>query len=143
MINPIVLTGIFELGNKIFDKLFPNPAAAAAAKLELLKLQQSGELEVMANETSLIKAQLTINAEEAKHASIFVSGWRPATGWCCALALAYAAIVEPIARLLATMYGYTGGFPAIDTTITMQILLGMLGLAGARSFEKFKNIAAK
>ena len=52
--------------------------------------------------------------------------------------LAYAAIVEPILRLMATLYGYTGNFPAIDTTITMQILFGLLGLGAMRSFDKVK-----
>ena len=27
--------------------------------------------------------QMEINKEEAKHASIFVSGWRPFVGWTC------------------------------------------------------------
>jgi len=98
----------------------------------------------MDNRIKLQFGQIAVNAEEAKSASVFVSGWRPAVGWTCCTALAYVAIVEPVARFAASVwFGYTGAFPAIDTTITMQILLGMLGLAGARSFEKHKGVASK
>ena len=31
----------------------------------------------------LAKAQLEVNKVEAAHKSLFVSGWRPAVGWCC------------------------------------------------------------
>jgi hypothetical protein len=34
----------------------------------------------------LAKGQLDINKEEAKHRSIFVSGWRPFVGWVCSIA---------------------------------------------------------
>jgi hypothetical protein len=35
--------------------------------------------------------------------------------------------------------GYKGLFPVIDTSITLQVLLGLLGLAGMRSLEKIKG----
>ena len=41
------------------------------------------------------------------------------------------------------MLGYTSAFPVIDTTITMQVLMGMLGLAGMRSYDKAKGVASK
>lgn len=82
-------------------------------------------------------AQIGVNLEEAKSSSLFVAGWRPACGWICAFALAYAAIIEPIARFAAqVLAGYTGFFPVLDTTITMQVLFGMLGIGAMRSFDK-------
>ena len=36
----------------------------------------------------VVKAQLEINKTEAQHASVFVSGWRPAIGWVCCLGMA-------------------------------------------------------
>jgi len=86
---------------------------------------------------------MLINLEEAKSESLFVSGWRPAVGWCGALALFYCAILEPILTLVASLYGYTGTFPAIDTTITMQLLFGILGLGAYRSFDKLQAPALK
>lgn len=138
------LIPILEIGSKIFDKLFPDPEKKAAAELELYKLQQSGvfkEIEIAAQQTM---AQVAVNAEEAKSASVFVSGWRPFVGWIGGLGLAYVAILEPIARFVATVYfKYDGAFPVIDTTVSLQVLLGMLGLGGMRSLEKIKGVAAK
>ena len=38
------LAAIFEIGNKLIDKLIPDPEAKAKAQAELLKLQQEGRL---------------------------------------------------------------------------------------------------
>ena len=38
------LTAILDIGGKLVDKFFPDPAQAEAAKLKLLEMQQSGEL---------------------------------------------------------------------------------------------------
>jgi hypothetical protein len=79
--------------------------------------------------------------EEAKSANWFVAGWRPFIGWTCGCGLAYVSIIEPLARFAAQVwFHYTGAFPVIDTTITMQVLLGMLGLAAARTVEKVRNV---
>jgi hypothetical protein len=88
-------------------------------------------------------AQTDINKVEAASSSMFVAGWRPFVGWVGGFGLAYAAILEPILRLIATLWGYTGEFPVIDTTITMQILFGLLGLGAMRSYDKVKGVATK
>ena len=92
----------------------------------------------MAQNIKIDLAQIAVNQEEAKSASLFVSGWRPFTGWVCGSALAYVAIIEPIARFTATLWGYHGAYPVIDTTLTMQVLLGLLGLGYLRTDEKKK-----
>jgi len=130
------ITAIVTVGSQLITRLFPDPAQAAAANLELTKMQMSGEL-------AQITGQLDINKVEAASTSVFVSGWRPFVGWVCGLGLGYVAIVEPIARFIATIVGYGGNFPVIDTTITMQVLMGMLGLAGMRSFDKKNGVASK
>ena len=130
------ITAILNIGNTLINKLFPDPAEAAKAQLALLKMQQDGELAAMI-------AQTDINKVEAASSSIFVAGWRPFCGWVGGAGLAYAAIVEPLLRLLSTLYGYTGDFPAIDTTITMQILFGLLGLGAMRSYDKAAEIKKK
>lgn len=128
---------LFDFAGKVVDKLFPNAVDAANAKIELFKLQQSGELAKLAAETDLAKGQLAVNVEEAKSSSLFVAGWRPACGWVGAAGLAYSAILEPAARFVASVgFAYGGVFPVIDTTITMQILFGLLGLGAMRSFDK-------
>jgi hypothetical protein len=130
------ITAILNIGNTLINKLFPDPAEAAKAQLALLKMQQDGELAAMI-------AQTDINKVEAASTSIFVAGWRPFCGWVGGAGLAYAAIVEPLLRLVASLYGYTGDFPVIDTTITMQILFGLLGLGAMRSYDKAAEIKKK
>lgn len=85
-------------------------------------------------------AQIGVNEAEAHSTNWFVAGWRPAVGWIGALALAYAAIGEPLARFVAQVgVGYSGAFPAIDTGITMQVLFGLLGLGVYRTIEKVRS----
>ena len=130
------ISALLNIGNTLINKLFPDPVQAAQAQLELLKLQQNGDLATMV-------AQTDINKVEAASSSMFVAGWRPFVGWVGGFGLAYAAILEPILRLIATLWGYTGEFPVIDTTITMQILFGLLGLGAMRSYDKMKGVATK
>jgi hypothetical protein len=55
--DPITLSGIFGIGNQLIDKLFPDPTAKAQAQLELLKMQQAGELDEMRTQLSAIIAE--------------------------------------------------------------------------------------
>lgn len=131
------VTALLDIGGKVIDRLWPDPEKAADAKLELIKLQQSGELQ-------LIAGQLKINEVEAQNPSVFVSGWRPWAGWVGGISLAYVSIIEPIARFCATvLFSYQGSFPIIDTSLTFQVLVGMLGLGGLRTVEKLQDKAAK
>ena len=89
----------------------------------------------------LAKGQMAINAEEAKHRNIFVAGWRPFIGWTCGVALFAHFILFPSADVITAYLGYDPvSYPAFDMDSLMTILLGMLGLGGMRSFEKYKGI---
>ena len=137
--NPLLLSGLFDLGKGLIDRLFPDPAAKAAAQLELLKMQQAGDLAQLAADTDLAKLQIQTNLAEAA-GNWFTAGWRPFIGWICGVSLCYVAILEPVARFVAQVwFAYTGAFPTIDTQLTMQVLLGMLGLGAMRSAEKIKG----
>ena len=137
--NPLFIGPILEIGKGIINRLFPDPAAAAAAQLELLKMQQNGDLAQLAADTDLAKLQIQTNIAEAS-GNWFTAGWLPCIGWVCGAGLAYAALIEPFARFIAKVgFGYVGDFPIIDTNLTMQILMGMLGLGAMRSIEKIKG----
>ena len=134
------LGSIFDFGSKLIDKLIPDPAQKAQATLDLAKLQQTGELAQLASDTDLMKGQIEINKIEASSTKAFIAYARPFILWTCGVAFAYAAIVDPCARFVANViYHYTGPFPAIDTSLTMQVMLGILGLGGLRTYEKVKN----
>jgi Holin of 3TMs, for gene-transfer release len=131
------LGALLDFGSKLVDKLIPDPAAKAEAQLELLKLNQTGELAQLTATTDLAKAQIGVNTVEAGSTSTFVAGGRPFVIWVGGFGLAYAAILEPLLRFIAAVgFHYTGAFPAIDTTITMQVLFGVLGLGALRSYDK-------
>ena len=138
--NPLLISGLFSAAQSLIERFFPDPEKKAAAQLELLKMQQNGELALLASETDLAKLQIQVNVEEAKSTNWFVAGWRPGIGWVCGAGLAYAALVEPFARFIAKVwFGYTGEFPVISTDLTLQILMGLLGLGAMRSVEKIKG----
>ncbi|TAK81746.1 MAG: hypothetical protein EPO20_24070 [Betaproteobacteria bacterium] len=108
--------------------------------LALRKLDVEFQEFCLANSIKVDLAQIEVNREEARSLNVFVAGWRPFVGWTCGAGLMYIAIAEPFARFVAKVgFGYAGEFPAIDTNLTMQVLIGMLGLAAARSTEKIKG----
>ena len=134
------INSIADFAKGIVDRIWPDPATKAKALLDIEDLKQKGELAQLAADTGLAQGQLDINKEEAKSTNWFVAGWRPCVGWIAAFALAYAAIINPIGQFIAEVYfGYKGPFPVIDTTITMQLLFGLLGLGAFRTAEKIKN----
>ena len=125
------VTAALDIGGKLIDKLWPDPAQRDAAKLRLLELQQAGEL-----------AQISVNQEEAKSSSLFVSGWRPSIGWVCSVACAWNWIGLPVAKFAVLFLGYAAiDMSPADLSEMMPILLGMLGLGGLRTFEKLNSKA--
>lgn len=106
------------------------------------KERMQADLDAYKAETERMDGQVEINKIEAASSSLFVSGGRPFVVWVCAVALAYAAVIEPMARFVAKVgFGYDGDFPDINTDLTMQVLVGVLGLGAYRSFEKVKGVA--
>lgn len=110
------------------------------------------ELELRAKELdqAIDIAQIGVNQVEAQHSSIFVAGWRPAIGWIGAAAMAYQFLLYPIMLWGWTYFQGTGWIPAgltpppvLDADQLWVILSGILGIAGMRSFEKTKGVAAK
>lgn len=134
------ITALLTVGNSVIERVWPDPTKQALAKLELERLAQAGDSAKLQAHIQAITGQLNINKVEASSKSIFVAGWRPFVGWVCGFGLLYAVILEPAMRFIAMLCGYVGGFPVIDTSITMQVLLGMLGLGMMRTREKEKGV---
>jgi hypothetical protein len=128
------ISAALEIGNTLINKIFPDPAQADAAKLELLKLQQSGELAV-------ITAQTDINKEEAKSSSLFVSGWRPFVGWVSGSAFALHFLLLPISNFILVANNHKEVVLAFDMQTLLTVLMGLLGLGGMRTYEKVQGVA--
>ena len=122
-----LLGAILPTINNVVDRVVPDRNAAAKAKVELASMAAKGELDQMAG-------QLEVNAKEAQHSSVFVTGWRPAIGWLRGLILANNYILLPYASAL--------GAPVepLDVGMMMPVLMGMLGIGGARTYEKIQGV---
>jgi len=137
--NPLLLSGLFDLGKGLIDRFFPDPVAKAAATLELARMEQNGELAKLASTTDLAKAQIGVNAVEAANPNWFISGWRPAVGWTCAGGLFYQVIARPILGwVMQNLFGWTLP-PSLEMDTLMTVLFGMLGLGAYRTVEKVKG----
>ncbi len=126
---------LLDIGSKVIDRLWPDPAKAAEAKLELFKMQQSGELAIMANDTALAKMQNDVNVEEAKSSNMFVAGWRPYIGWICGTGLGYQFLIYPV------LIAWAPKIVQLDMGTLITLLFGMLGLGVMRTQEKIKGVA--
>ena len=132
---------LIPLLGSLFDKLLPDPTAAAAAKLQLLQMAQTGELAQLDADLKLAQGQIAVNQVEAAAPSVFVSGWRPFIGWVCGMAFAYKFVLAPMAAFALAACGHPVVLPVLDFSEMSTVLLGMLGIGGLRTIEKIKGVA--
>lgn len=132
-----------EFAMRIVDKFVPDPAQKAQNALEIQRMQQAGEFKEIDSALEMSRMQTDVNKVEAANPNLFVSGWRPFSGWSCGLALLYSAMIYPFLQFLARVNGYEGEFPVIDNVLMVQVLLGMLGLSKMRSDDKAKGVATQ
>jgi hypothetical protein len=131
--NLLGISSIIDSVGKVAGDLITTDKEKMQLEIENRKLDMAVDM-----------AQIEVNKIEAASSSLFTSGWRPYIGWGCGTAFLYSAMFEPIMRFVAQVaFDYKGPFPQLDTNLTMQVLLGMLGLAGMRSYEKSKGVATK
>lgn len=137
--DPITLGGLFSIGGKLIDKLFPDPTDKARAQLELLRLQQSGELEE-------VKVQLSAIMAEASSADPWTSRARPSF-----LYVVYVLLLWSIPMGALTIFApeaadkFTAGFgkwmAALPEPILTLFGVVMTGYVAGRSWEKVRGVA--
>ncbi len=135
--DPVTLSGIFSIGTKLIDKIFPDPEQKAKAQLELLKMQQSGDLDEM-------KTQLSAIIAEAKSADPWTSRARPSF-----LYVVYVILLWSIPMGILTIFrpeaaaAFTDGFKAWMLAIPEPVLtlfgVVMTGYVAGRSWEKVRG----
>lgn len=125
------LTGIgavADLAKTVVARIWPDKTAEEQAQL--------------AAALTIVQGQLDANKAEATSPSAFTSGWRPGIGWVCAAALAMQYIARPLIAWAGIVTGHTFPvLPGIDDNL-WQLMLGMLGLGGLRTYEKTKGVAS-
>ena len=89
----------------------------------------------------LAKSQIEVNKAEAQSRHLFVASWGPFIGWTCGIALMWHFVLSQFILFFATMFGFDlPAFPEFDMGSLMTVLMGMLGLGGLRTFEKYKGM---
>ena len=83
--------------------------------------------------------QHQLNQIALQKRSLFLSGWRPLAGWSCALGVAWVFLGAPIVQMAATSFGIDIHLPELPTDYLFELLLGLLDMAGIRSFDKLKG----
>ncbi len=137
--NLLSLGSIVRGVGNIADDLFTSDEERLNAEIE--------EKRIYAN---IAQGQMRINANEARHGSIFVAGWRPAIGWIGAFALAYQFLIYPL-MLWGWEFAKAQGWipaeiqapPVFELGPLLTIVMGMLGVGTMRSFDKLKKTDTK
>ena len=132
------LAALLGIGEKLIDKLVPDPEAKARAHVELAKMAQDGELAKMANETDLYKTEQG-NVTERLKADMGSDSWlskniRPMT--LIAILLGY--------FTFATMSAF--GKNANEAYVELLGQWGMLIMSfyfGGRTLEKIVDMRSK
>lgn len=135
------LISLIPVFSQLLDKILPDKGAADAAKLEMIRLAQQGDLAQINADVAIATAQSETNKAEASSTRLFVAGWRPFVGWICGLAVGFKFIGGPTLFMIAQALGHPVELPVIETSELWPLLLGMLGLGGLRTVEKVKGAA--
>jgi len=124
-----IASPVTAIGN-VVDKLFTSDNERMQADAVMEKLRQNPDI-----------LQVEINKLEAQSNSLFVSGWRPFTGWICGIGLAWHYLLAPIISWCCAVWSPGTIMPVINGTGDLiNLLLAMLGMAGIRTFEKVNKI---
>ena len=132
-----LLDGLIAPLTKLIDKIIPDPRARDAAKLELLKLQGSQELEA-------VRVQMSAIIAEAGSTDPWTSRARPSflyvmyaiILWAIPMGLIAATQPEMAKNIAAGMNAYLGGIPEPLWTLFGT---GYLGYTVARQWGKAKG----
>ena len=129
-----MLTALIAPIAGLLDKFIPDADLKNKLAHEVATMAESHAQE-------LAKGQIEINKAEAQHKSIFVSGWRPFIGWTCGIALCWHFVLAPVTLFVCAYLNVViPELPTFDMGSLMTVLMGMLGLGGLRSFEKYKGL---
>lgn len=141
ILNP--LPGVVGAIAQGLDGLFTSDEERLRAQLDM----RAQDLKALEIDAGLLKGQQDIAKEEAKSASIFVAGARPAAMWVCVLGLGYQFLIHPLLTWGWALLQAPGWVPMamapppmLDLGPLTTILIGMLGLSANRTFERLKGV---
>lgn len=125
----IPLLPLLDVAGRVLDRVLPDVAERDKVLAEL-------QAELSRQVAEVNKAQAEVNKTEAANSRLFVSGWRPFIGWICAVSLGWHYIGMPLGLWLAAIYDPALTLPALGDDGLMELVFGMLGIGGLRTYEK-------
>ena len=113
------VTAALDVGGKLIDRLWPDPAQAAQAKMQLLEMAQKGELAQLTASAEIVKAEAASNHWLA-------ANWRPI------LMLTFGALI------VARWFGWAAPNLSVEEYLKLWdiVQLGIGGYVVGRSVEK-------
>ena len=108
-----------------------------ADRVDDFTLDKAEKAEMLAE---INKEQLEVNKVEAGQTGLLVR-WRPFLGWVLSFAFAYHFVLQPFLLFILSAKGIEIELPQFDMGTMTTVLMGMLGMAGMRTFEKVKKSA--
>lgn len=134
------LTGIgsiADLGQSIIQRIWPNKSDPAyiAAQTALLQAQEAGQFKQMDNDFQLSLEQIKTDAAEAAQPGLH---FRDGAGWTCVFSFGVMTL-KPLIEWGSILAGHPVQLPAIDTTFSMTMLSGLLGLGGMHVYQQVKT----
>ncbi len=114
--------------------LLPDPRAREEHRHEIERILAEAVFQAA-------QGQIETNRVEAAHASVLVAGWRPFIGWICGCALAWQYVLRPLWSWVAGIWLPDVPAPAGLDDSLWELMFGMLGIGGLRTFEKVKGVA--
>ena len=110
----------------LLDKFIPDADEKAKLAHSIATMSERHAQEIALQQIEVLKLDAKGNW--------FQSSWRPLAGYTTVLGLMVNFLISPIAA------GFGIDIPQADAGVMMPLLLGMLGLGGARSYERVKGV---
>jgi hypothetical protein len=139
MITGLIASGLFDIGKALIDKLIPDPAENAKAQLELMRLDQNGQLTELQTRMSTIMA-------EAQSEDPWTSRARPSFMYIFYAIILSMVVVAPLLGIffpgqMDAFFSNVGkGFSSIPEELWWTFSVGYLGYSGSKTFERVKGV---
>lgn len=131
------ISSVADLVKDGLDRIWPNKQDPAyiQAQAAYLQAQTAGAFKEMDAALQVAIEQIKANAVEAAQPGLH---FRDGAGWVCVISFAITALKAPI-EWIAAITGHPVALPPVDTTLTGEMLFGLLGLGGMHAWQQGKK----
>ena len=136
MIPPAIILPVIDL---VLDKITtPGKEREAAKTIAAEILADEKQIRPLYQAIDRMnEQQVALNQIAATSDHIWQSGWRPAAGWICIVALGWHYLLEPVLASVLIICGLNvPPLPRADFNDLWTLLLALLGMSGLRSIDK-------